>query len=118
MRCPTCGAVQDWTETCRRCKSDLDLLSRVVRSAEAARDLALTHLRAGRYHRALRLAQQAALLSRDAAAERLLAVCFLLCGQPELALRQAAALIPAAAEDAGPNPADFAKEDSDDPTWQ
>ncbi len=25
-RCPTCRATQDWSDTCRRCKSDLRLL--------------------------------------------------------------------------------------------
>jgi hypothetical protein len=37
VRCPTCRATQDWSDTCRRCKSDLRLLREFTESYERSR---------------------------------------------------------------------------------
>ena len=92
MRCPTCRAEQDWSDTCRRCKSDLRLLRRLAAACGRSRAQVLEHLNANRPAEALRAAEQLCLLSRDSSTERLLAVCQLLCGQYDQALRIADSL--------------------------
>lgn len=82
MRCPTCRAEQEWSDICRRCKSDLRLLRAVNEASQRLRNRVLGHLAAGRYGEALRSAEHLALLHRDAETEQLRAVCLLLDGQP------------------------------------
>lgn len=90
MRCPTCRAEQEWSDTCRRCKTDLRLLQTIDEACRRTRAAALLHLDAGRLGAALEAAQQLWLLRRDDGTARLLAVCYLLCGQPERAVQIAA----------------------------
>ena len=37
VRCPTCGAWQDWSDACRRCRCDLTLLWRVAEAVRTSR---------------------------------------------------------------------------------
>jgi hypothetical protein len=80
IRCPTCGALQEGSDTCRRCRCDLTLLRRVTETAQASRRRCLLALRVGRHSQALRHARRFYLLCPDQSAARLLAVCYLLQG--------------------------------------
>jgi hypothetical protein len=80
LRCPTCGAEQEWADQCRRCKCDVTLLGRVARAAQAQRRRCLVLLRAGRVDEALRHAERLHSLTGEPRAARLLAVCRLLDG--------------------------------------
>lgn len=80
VRCPTCHARQEWSDTCRRCKCDLRLLRSVVEAGREARRRCLLLLRAGRVTEALRQARRGDALCSDRRSARLLAVCYLLCG--------------------------------------
>ena len=80
LRCPTCNAAQVWSDECRRCKSDLRLLRRVVIARRQLRDEALRALRNGHYSEALNNAQLAFDLYPDDPGKRLLATCELLAG--------------------------------------
>lgn len=80
LRCPTCGARQAWSDTCRRCTCDLSLLRRVAEAADARRCRALLLLREGRAAEALRHAQRAYALRPEPRFARLVAVCYLHCG--------------------------------------
>jgi hypothetical protein len=80
LRCPTCNAVQAWSDECRRCKSDLRLLRQVVESRRLHRENAFLALRQGHYATALVEAQQSHDLYPDANSKRLLATCHLLAG--------------------------------------
>jgi hypothetical protein len=80
VRCPTCGAWQEWSDTCRRCKCDLLLLRTAVEAIQAGRRRCLWSLRAGRARPALRQARRLYALSPDRSTARLLAVCHVLCG--------------------------------------
>ena len=90
MRCPTCGARQSgWTDTCRRCKSDLRLLARRARGLRAAPPPRLLDLDAGRRDAALQHARRCHELRPGPESHRLLAVCQLLRGDWEEALELA-----------------------------
>lgn len=78
MRCPTCGARQPWSDTCRRCRSDLGLLGRIHHRRLQSRRRALAALRRGRLEDALRHALQSYWLAPQPDAARLVAVCHLL----------------------------------------
>ena len=80
VRCPTCRALQEWSDTCRRCRCDLRLLRDAAETYRRARRGCLLAIRAGRPRDALRLARRCRRLRDDAATRRLLAVCTLLCG--------------------------------------
>ncbi len=80
LRCPTCRAVQDWSETCRRCQSDLALLGEVAASYRHHRRQCLLHLEAGRPLAALPHARRCQRLHPDAESRRLQALCALLVG--------------------------------------
>lgn len=80
VRCPTCGARQEWSDACRRCKCDLTLLREVAHAVQATRCRCMRLLRAGRVQEALREARRLYVLSPDHATARLLAVCRLLHG--------------------------------------
>ena len=77
IRCPTCGAMQEWSDACRRCRCDLTLLRRVTEMVQASRRRCLLALRAGRLSEAIRHARQFYDLCPDQSAARLLAVCYL-----------------------------------------
>jgi len=76
--CPTCKAVQEWSDTCRRCKCDLALLRSVAEASRESRRRCLLLLRAGRVAEALRQARRCYTLRPDEHSARLLAVCCLL----------------------------------------
>jgi hypothetical protein len=78
VRCPTCRAVQEWSESCRRCKTDLRLLRDVAEAYRRSHHRCLLQLRAGRPHEALRSARLCHELRADDESTRLLAVCALL----------------------------------------
>lgn len=80
VRCPTCGAVQAWSDTCRRCRSDLRLLRAVHEAYQQTRLACLARLRTGEHRSALRLARRCHELSASSDSARLLAVCALLAG--------------------------------------
>lgn len=88
--CPTCRARQEWTDQCRRCRSDMRLLRRVAAHCRWARAHALAALNQGRWHEALAHAQRAHALNPQPESRKLLAVCYLLAGRPAEALALAA----------------------------
>jgi hypothetical protein len=93
MHCPTCRAVQAWSDTCRRCKSDLQLLRQVAEEYTAVRRKCLFNLRHNRTDAALEQARQCFALSDDVDTRRLLTVCELLNGNWELARAHALQLL-------------------------
>jgi hypothetical protein len=80
VRCPTCRATQPWSDTCRRCKSDLRLLREFAEGYEHARRECLDHLHNGRLCEARDSARRCLELSPDAGSRRLLALVALLSG--------------------------------------
>ena len=80
LRCPTCGARQGISDTCRRCKSDLRLLRSALEAYQWHRRASLLDLGAGRFETALRHARRCRELSPSPESHRLLAVCQLLRG--------------------------------------
>ena len=86
VRCPTCRASQPWSDSCRRCQSDLRLLRCFASSYHRLRRSSLQSIRSGD-PRSARLAARACLdLCPSDDALRLLAVCSLLEGNPDTAL--------------------------------
>ena len=77
VTCPTCRARQEWSDTCRRCKSDLRLLRGAVNAYFRRRRLCLEMLQAGRPREAARHAWACAELHPGTEAHRLLALCAL-----------------------------------------
>ncbi len=80
LRCPTCGARQGMSDTCRRCKSDLRLVRSALEAYERHRRSSLLDLGAGRLDTALRHARRCHELWPSPESHRLLAVCQLLRG--------------------------------------
>jgi hypothetical protein len=80
LRCPTCGAVQEWSDVCRRCRCDLTLLRRVADAERVSRGRCLAALRGDRIPEALDHARRLYCLHPGPTASRLLAVCHLLHG--------------------------------------
>jgi hypothetical protein len=80
LRCPTCGARQEWTDTCRRCKSDLRLLRAALEAYDEHHRAGLLALDDGRLDEALRHARRCDELRPGPESRRLLAVCQLLRG--------------------------------------
>jgi len=80
VRCPTCRAVQEWSDTCRRCKSDLRLLRAFAASYRRSRRDCLEGLRSGHPFEALRAARRCHALRPDAESRRLLALAALRAG--------------------------------------
>jgi hypothetical protein len=74
VRCPTCRASQDWSETCRRCRSDLRLLREFAEGYHRARRDCLHHLQAGRHRAARAAALRCHALAPSAESLRLLAI--------------------------------------------
>lgn len=92
MRCPTCRAEQDWSDACRRCRSDLRLLREFHDAELRLRAQCLIDLDAGRFGHALDHAHAAVALRSDPANLKLLAVCFAAVGEFRLALSMASRL--------------------------
>jgi hypothetical protein len=80
VRCPTCRLTQEWSDQCRRCKSDLRLLRETAETTRRARERCLLALHAGRHREAERLANRYHELRPSADSRRLLALCALLGG--------------------------------------
>jgi hypothetical protein len=74
VRCPTCRAEQDWSDTCRRCKSDLGLLRALASAYRRNRRACLEHLRDGNSGEALRAARRCDQIKADTESRRLLAL--------------------------------------------
>lgn len=86
VRCPTCGVVQPWSDSCRRCRSDLRLLGEFASAYDHYRRRCLRSLRLGDTRAALESARSCATLCPSAEADRLLAVASLRFGDPATAL--------------------------------
>jgi hypothetical protein len=80
LRCPTCGARQARSDTCRRCKCDLRLLVAALESYDDHRRAGLADLDAGRLEMALGHARRCHELRPGPESSRLLALCRLLRG--------------------------------------
>lgn len=80
VRCPTCRLTQEWSDKCRRCKSDLRLLHEAAETARRTRERCLKALHAGRRGEASHLAAHYHWLRPSADSRRLLALCALLGG--------------------------------------
>lgn len=80
LRCPTCGAEQEPSDVCRRCKCDLALLRAAWSAAAASRRKCMAALKAGDPEAAVRQARRLYAMKADAEAAKLLAVCQLLAG--------------------------------------
>ncbi len=93
LRCPTCRAEQPWSDTCRRCKSDLRLMRELTDEYAATRLLCLANLHQNQIGAALEQARQCVALCADADSRRLLAVCELLNRNWLAALAQAEQLL-------------------------
>ena len=78
VRCPTCGALQEWSDACRRCRCDLILLRRVALAIQSRRRRCRRALQSGRISEALHHARRLQTLCPDPSAARLLTVCHLL----------------------------------------
>jgi len=85
VRCPTCRAEQEWSDVCRRCKSDLTLLRAVAAAYERDRRECLEALKSGRPFEALRHALHGQWLRPDPNWHRLTAVSALLANDFEAA---------------------------------
>jgi len=75
MRCPTCGAWQDWSDQCRRCKCDLSLLHQMLRYCRQLHRTCLVQLRDGETNLACHTARRYHALMPTPTSRRLLAVC-------------------------------------------
>ena len=78
--CPTCGAQQAWSDTCRRCKCDLALLVDSLHLRDSLHQECLRHIDSGDVAQGLTYARRRWELSPDEDAARLLAVCLALTG--------------------------------------
>ncbi len=95
VRCPTCRAVQDRTDTCRRCRCDLGLLNKVHGIHEIHRRTCLLELKNGRLDRALGHALSCHVLEPGDDSKRLLALCALSRQEWSTALQLAQAAVDA-----------------------
>jgi hypothetical protein len=78
LQCPTCGASQEWSDSCRRCKCDLRLLRSAERAYERHRLRCLKRLSGGDSAMALAEARLCDRLRPGAESNRLMALCQLL----------------------------------------
>jgi hypothetical protein len=93
VRCPTCRAVQEWSDACRRCKSDLRLLRAFAAAYEDSRRTCLGRLRSGPPHAALPAARRCHALGADPESRRLLALAALHAGDWATAAAMASRII-------------------------
>ena len=80
VRCPTCRASQAWSDTCRRCKSDLRLLRAFADSYHSGRRACLRLVLEGDARGARDAAARCHALAPSGESRRLLAVAALLEG--------------------------------------
>ena len=80
VRCPTCQASQEWSQVCRRCKSDLRLLRAFAEGYERSRRACLEAASSGDPRAASHHARLCHTLRPDASSRRLLALAALLRG--------------------------------------
>jgi hypothetical protein len=73
--------VQEWSDACRRCKSDLRLLRACAAAYQRNRRICLEHLRSGSPQVAIKAARRCHVLRADADSHRLLALAALLSGE-------------------------------------
>jgi hypothetical protein len=92
VHCPTCRAEQEWSDTCRRCKSDLRLLRTFAAAYQQSRRACLESLRQGHGRAALAAARRCHQLRPDIESRRLLALAALECGDWETAAALARAI--------------------------
>jgi len=85
LRCPTCRATQEWSDTCRRCKSDLRLLRETANAYAIARKHCLLALHAGQLDEAIEWADQCVDIQPDDGSHQLLATCLFARGDWESA---------------------------------
>ena len=78
VQCPTCRASQEWSDTCRRCKSDLRLLREFATAYQQARRGFAAAIRANDPRAASRLAKRCHALQPDATSRQMLATAALL----------------------------------------
>jgi hypothetical protein len=78
VRCPTCKASQDWSDECRRCKSDLRLLRAFADAYELNRRACLEAICSGDAAAATHHAQRCHLLEPNSDSRRMLALAALL----------------------------------------
>jgi hypothetical protein len=93
MRCPTCRAEQVWSDTCRRCKSDLQLLRDLAEEYAFRKGECLRLLQQNSPEAALEQARLCYKLHKDTDSCRLLAVCEFLNGRFAEAVRLANSLL-------------------------
>lgn len=74
LRCPTCGAAQVWSDTCRRCRCDLSLLLEALRGVGRLRRACLAALGDGRYDEAVAAARRCCRLDSRPENRQLLAM--------------------------------------------
>jgi hypothetical protein len=86
VRCPTCRAVQPWSDSCRRCQSDLRMLREFASAYHRVRRSCLAHLRDGAPRAAWTDARACHALAPSDESLRLLAVVALLRGDPATAV--------------------------------
>ena len=86
LRCPTCRAQQEWSDACRRCKCDLQLLRAADRAYRQSQAECLTELRANRPRSAMACARECERLRPGDESRKLLAVCALVAGDWATAL--------------------------------
>lgn len=80
LRCPTCRAQQEWSDTCRRCKCDLRLLRSADQAYERSRFQCLIDLRDNRPQSAIAHARECDRLRPGDESRKLLAASALLAG--------------------------------------
>jgi hypothetical protein len=78
MRCPTCGAAQDWADSCRRCRCDLRLLRAAQQAYRRHRQECLNALEDSRFEIARKHARRSLELLPCAESYRLMALCDLM----------------------------------------
>jgi len=92
LRCPTCGAVQQPSAECRRCRCDLGLLIACLEQEQAAeREEALQREQAALRRSALRSLSRGDVPAALSAAEQLAGIAPPACGLPLLAVCQSLA---------------------------
>jgi predicted metal-dependent HD superfamily phosphohydrolase len=89
MRCPTCGADQEWADSCRRCRCDLRLLRAARAAYSSHRRECLSSLENGWIENARYHAQRSHQLLPHAGSYRLLAICHLMSERWPEAIRDA-----------------------------
>jgi hypothetical protein len=86
VRCPTCRAIQDWSDQCRRCRCDLRLLRAVCSTHQHHRRNCILRVEAGELETALGHALRSYDLHPGPDSLRLISLCALAREQWQTAL--------------------------------